>query len=240
MLIKALENFLFPPKCIICKNSVREYDTICQECWKSIKQIHYPYCAKCSNPFEFDMIDENNNICLSCINTPPLYVKNRSAFVYNKTISKLVLRFKFFDDTYLKKFMAKSMVNASADIINNIDILIPVPIHKKRLRERKYNQSLLLCKEIAKMTNKIILDDFLLKKEHTKPQSLLPSSERTKNLKNKFMINEKYNKKLFIGKSFCIVDDVMTTGSTINECVRTINKFGIKNVYSMTFAKTNK
>ncbi|GMO62230.1 MAG: ComF family protein [Rickettsiales bacterium] len=235
-LLDFLVRLLFPPKCMVCKRIITEYDTICPECWAKVKKIQRPFCAKCSEPLEFKISDDD--ICLNCLKNEPLYIKSRTAFIYNKFISKIIMRFKFYDETYLKTFMAKNMIDASADIIAQIDILIPVPLHKNRLRQRKYNQSLLLCKEIAKRTGKIVITDFLYKSKHTIPQAKLNQISRKENLKNNFKINKKY-KGLYKDKNFAIVDDVITTGTTINECVKILNRRGIKNVYAISFAKTS-
>jgi ComF family protein len=138
--------------------------------------------------------------------------------------------------------MAKNMIAKANDIIEKIDILIPVPLHKKRLIERKYNQSLLLCREITKRTNKKTIANFLFKIKHTKAQVKLNEKDRVSNLKKTFFVNEKYLKEIenYKNLNFAIIDDVVTTGTTINECTKALNNAGIKNVYSMTFAKTIK
>ena len=229
---------IFPPKCVLCGKIVETDDTLCCDCWKKVEFIHKPFCDKCSTPFEFKISEDD--ICLACIKNKPLYIKARSAFVYDNEISKLIFKFKFYDKMYLKRFMAKCMVNASADIIDKIDIFIPIPLHKKRLIFRKYNQSLLLANEIAKLTNKNVIYNFLCKTKHTAPQATLKQSDRKSNLKNKFAFNEEYLDRIseFKNLNFAIIDDVMTTGSTINECIKVLNDVGIKNVYAMTFAKT--
>jgi len=132
------------------------------------------------------------------------------------------------------------MLQASQDIIDNIDIFIPVPIHKKRLMERKYNQSQLLAEEMANKTGKKCIPDFLCKTKHTMPQARLERDQRLKNLSNKFAINQKYLNMLkqYRSMSFAIIDDVVTTGSTVSECTKTLNKAGIRNVYVIGFAKT--
>ena len=136
--------------------------------------------------------------------------------------------------------MAKLMVEASKDIIDNIDILIPIPLHKKRLIFRKYNQSLLLAEEIAKLTNKKVIYNFLYKNKHTVPQVKLKQKDRIENIKGKFSINKEYLDKIkeYKNLNFALVDDVVTTGSTIKECIKTLNKSGIKNIYVISFAKT--
>ncbi|MDR2527019.1 MAG: ComF family protein [Rickettsiales bacterium] len=233
--LKIFLRFLYPPKCVICGKIIQEYDALCENCWSNVKQIVRPFCNKCSSPIEFDISEDS--ICGACMKEEPKYIKARSAFIYNKAISNVITRFKFFDETYLKRFMALNMVRASQDILDNIDILIPVPLHKKRLRQRKYNQSLLLCEEISKLTKKSFISDFLYKKKHTKQQSSLRKRERLLNLRGKFAVSEKYLGQ-YADKNIAIVDDVMTTGTTINECIKAMNKNKIKNIYVITFAKT--
>ena len=238
--IKNFINLIFPAKCILCGKIIEEYDSLCENCWNEIKFIEKPFCDKCSTPLENKILD--TDLCIKCLNNENLFIKSRSGVVYNDKTSKIILDFKFYDKIFLKKFIAKTMLKASHDIINDIDILIPVPLHKRRLIFRKYNQSLFLALELGKISNKKVINDFLIKNKHTIPQSKLNKGDRLKNLKNKFSINEKYLKNINTYKNlnFAIIDDVMTTGSTINECVKTLNVVGIKNVYSITFAKTVK
>ncbi|MDD2840095.1 MAG: ComF family protein [Rickettsiales bacterium] len=231
-------NLIFPPKCLLCGKIVEEYNTLCHDCWHNIQFIQKPFCNKCSTPLQLRISD--NDLCGNCLKNPPLYTKSRSAIAYNEETAKIIFKFKFYDKPHIKKFMAKTMIKASQDILNNIDILIPIPLHKKRLIFRKYNQALLLANEIGKLSNKKVIYNFLLKKKHTTPQAKLKEVERAKNLKDKFCINSKYLKNIrnYKNLNFAIIDDVMTTGSTINECVKILNKVGIKNVYAITFAKT--
>jgi ComF family protein len=229
---------IFPPKCCLCEKIVEDENSLCLECWEKIKFIKPPFCCKCSSPLEFNISDED--ICLSCIKNNPSYIKLRSAVVYDRNSARIIFKFKFFDKMHLKKFMAKCMAKSAEDILENVDILIPVPLHKKRLVMRKYNQSKLLSDELAKITKKKTIYDFLYKNAHTIPQAKLKQNERMTNLKNKFSINPKYLKDLDKYKhlNFAIVDDVVTTGSTVNECTKTLNEAGIKNVYVISFAKT--
>lgn len=213
---------------------------MCSKCWEKVEFIHKPFCNKCSTPLQVKISEDD--LCASCLKEIPLYVKSRSAVVYNDESAKIIFKFKFYDGIYAKRFMAKNMFKASQDIINDIDILIPVPLHKKRLIFRKYNQALILANEIGKLSNKKVIYNFLIKRKHTTPQAKLKQTERVKNLKDKFCINPKYLKDIsdYKNLNFAIIDDVMTTGSTINECIKILNKAGIKSVYAITFAKTVK
>lgn len=237
-LLNFIIKLIFPPKCPLCEKIVEEDETLCKDCWEKIKFIKEPFCDKCSSPLEYKA--SKKVICAHCIQTKPLYVKLRSAVVYNSFVSKIIFKFKFYDKIHLKKFMAKLMVNAAQDIIKDIDILIPIPLHKKRLIFRKYNQSLLLVEEIAKLTNKQVIYNFIYKNKHTVPQVKLKQKDRIENIKGKFSINENYLKEIdkYKNLNFAIIDDVVTTGSTIKECIKVLNKAGIKNVYVISFAKT--
>lgn len=239
-LLKNILKIIFPHKCILCEKVIDEENSLCANCWEKIKFIQKPFCCKCSTPLEFEASEYD--LCLNCLKNEPLYIKSRSAVIYNHEVARILFRFKFYDKIYLKSFIAKSMIKHSEDILNNIDILIAIPMHKKRLIFRKYNQSLLLAKEIAKITGKKIIYNFLYKTEHTKPQASLRQKDRLNNLKGKFLVNKKYlnNIEKYKDYNFAIIDDVMTTGSTINECVKVLNDCGIKNVYAITFAKTVK
>lgn len=238
MIFTKIMDFLFPPKCVLCGKIIEDKNSLCTDCWKKIYFIKKPYCDKCSSPFEFQI--SSNDLCLSCIKSKPLFIKSRSAVIYNEYAAKIIFRFKFYDKIELRTFLAKSMINAAFDIIDNIDIFIPIPLHKKRLIMRKYNQSLILAETIAKITGKKLINDFLCKKKHTTPQAKLKQKDRIKNLKNIFAVKDKYSNNIneYKNLNFAIVDDVMTTGSTINECIKELNGAGIKNVYAITFAKT--
>ena len=237
-IVNRILRIIFPPKCVLCDKIVEDEDSLCCDCWKKIRFINRPFCDRCSAPFEFKVADDD--ICLTCMKNEPLYVKSRSAVVYNSDVAKIIFKFKFYDKIHMKRFMGKCMCRAASDIIDNINILIPIPLHKKRLIHRKYNQSLLLADEIAKNSGKIVLHDFLYKTKHTVPQASLKQNERQNNLKNKFAINPKYLKdiKKYENLGFAIVDDVITTGSTINESIKVMREAGINNIYAISFAKT--
>ena len=235
---KKILKIIFPPKCLICGKIIENDNSFCCECWKKIAPIEKPYCSKCSTPLDFKVSD--SDLCGSCLKNNYSFIKSRSAFAYNNIISKVVFKYKFYDDISLAKFMSHKMVHASRDIIDNIDMLVVVPMHKKRLIFRKYNQALLLANEISKITLKPVINDFLIKTKHTTPQAKLKQKNRKTNVVNTFSINKKYLNDIdsYINIRFAIVDDVMTTGSTLNECTKALNKVGINNVYVITFAKT--
>lgn len=240
-ILHKLLDFVYPSLCISCKEIIGKDNTLCPKCWSQLKFVQSPCCNICSMPLKYKISE--NDICPSCIRKTPLYNQAKAVFAYNDIIAKIIYRFKYYDQTHLSKFFAKIMFDHSGDILEKIDIIIPTPLHKKRLNFRKYNQSGLLAKNIAKLSGRKCVLDFLQRKKEVKPQVELKGQDRMKNLKSVFCINPKYlnNERLcddYEGKSFLLIDDVMTTGTTINECTKILLKNGAKSVYVLTIAKT--
>jgi ComF family protein len=234
-------NFIYPPLCVFCKKLIEDENAfLCVECWSKLKFIQEPCCNICSTPLKYKISE--NDICASCIKQIPLYNKAKAVFVYNDAIAKLIYKFKYYDNTHLSDFFAKIMVKRAGDILNKIDIIIPTPLHKKRLEIRKYNQSGLLATKISKLSKKQCVVDLLQRKKHVAPQVKLKGERRITNLKSVFQINPKYVDKkknlCYTNKSYLLIDDVMTTGTTINECVKILLRKGAKSVYALTIAKT--
>lgn len=237
-LFQFILNILYPNHCISCKNIINSDKTFCINCWKKLQFINKPCCSICSEPFKFNIFDEDELLCGNCIKKKPYFDKAISCFIYNKTISRTILQFKFFKKTFLSKVLVKFLLISTKDVINEVDYLIPVPIDIKRLRWRGYNQSLLLTKELSKKTNKPIIEDLLIKHKYTIPQARLKNKDRKKNLKNVFSFNEKYFD-LIQNKNIAILDDVMTTGTTVNECAKILKQQGVNKVFVFTIAKTS-
>jgi ComF family protein len=153
--------------------------------------------------------------------------------LYDDNTKKLVHNFKFSKKTYLAYHMAEIMGDKLLKSNLEIDYMIPVPIHKNKKRKRGFNQSELLCKYISKRTN--IKTDYktLIKYNETLEQNKLNKMERQKNLKNAFRVVHNEN---MVNKNILLVDDVFTTGSTIDACCDSLNKLKPKNIYSITFS----
>ena len=160
----------------------------------------------------------------------------RSAFVYDDISKNMLLLLKFFDKTSCASTLAKFMVHAGSDIIKEKpDLIIPVPLHYMRLIKRKYNQSALLANEISKLTD-IKCDLFSLKRcKNTVPQVKFAGRERIRNIRGAFVVKKPENIK---GKNIVLIDDVMTTGSTLKECAIALKKAGAKKIYALTAART--
>ena len=146
---KKIIELLFPNQCLSCGQLIGQEGAFCNECWQKLQFITDPKCKICSHPFEFQV--EDALICAQCCAKKPSYDKAVSIFAYNHLIKKIVGDFKYRDTTYLAKKFARILFNHSSDLINNADLIVPVPLHKKRLRKRKFNQALLLAQELSKI-----------------------------------------------------------------------------------------
>lgn len=229
-------DILYPYKCPSCKTIVNSDLVFCSDCWKKLQFITKPTCQICGTPIQFSV--SNDIICAKCLLKKPCYDKAISCFVYNKTISKAIFEFKFYQKTFLSDFFAKFIINSIYDILNEVDYIVPVPVSLKRLRWRGFNQALLLARSIGKSTNKEVLPDLIIKIKHTQAQVKLKNKERIKNLDSAFDINRKYLNKI-VDKNILIIDDVITTGTTVNECSKIIKKFKTNKIFVASIAKTS-
>jgi len=236
---KKILNLFFPFQCPIC-NTIVNKSNICDICWKQLIFIQQPFCSKCHHPFEVE--SNKSTLCINCITNKIYFKKSTSILIYNKTSGTLISKLKYKDQTNIAKFAAKLMSEHSQDFLkeNNIDLIVSIPMHKKKLQQRKYNQSALLAKKLAQLNNIEFILDFLIKTKNTKPQTTLKQKDRKTNLQNTFSLNLKYSLKNFRNKNILLIDDVFTTGSTLNECAKILVKNEIKNIYCLTLAKTKK
>jgi competence protein ComFC len=186
------------------------------------------------------MLDANNSygvVCVDCLESKYYFDRAFSVFNYEKIIASVILKFKFSRKMFLSKFLAKFLFMKYKEIDERIDYIIPVPMHIKKLRQRGYNQSLMLAYELSKLVNIPCVYDMLLKQKNTRAQIGSSHIARKRNLKSAFSMKEKY-KGLFFDKNVLIVDDVMTTGTTASECAKVLKTNGIGKVFVLSVAKT--
>ncbi len=234
-LLSQIIKIFLPPRCIKCGAVLSDDDGLCPTCFQELNFITAPYCYKCGHPFE-EAVSGKKLLCASCMRkkkTP--FRLNRSALCYDDSSKDLILALKFMDKTENAKTLAKWLCLAGYDIWQEgVDVLVPVPLHYKRLIKRRYNQSALLVKELSKLTG--IEADYmsLIKHKSTKPQVQFSGHERVKNVKGVFSV--KHMEKIK-GKRVVLIDDVMTTGSTLKECALALKKAGAKSVDTLTVAR---
>ncbi len=185
--------------------------------------------------FEFEQAGDNG-WCLSCLQSPPEFEQARSALKYDDHSRQLILAFKHGDQLHLVTSFAHWMIQAGQEIIDQADILIPVPLHRWRLLSRRYNQASLLAHEIARQCGKEVFPDGLLRTRATQTQGHLSYKERSKNVSNAFRINPAHEENV-VGKRILLIDDVYTTGSTVNECAAELKTAGAAAIDVLTIAR---
>ncbi len=231
-------DILFPLRCIICKSKVQNDGALCTECFKSIHFITYPYCAICGTPFPYNV--GPGALCGKCMADPPPYNKARAVFIYNEHSAKLVTDFKYGDKLQGYKHFGRWMEERGSELLEKCDMLVPVPLHRRRFFDRRYNQSALLCHAIRRFSGVKVIPDMLIRRKNTVPQTTLPKQTRQKNVANAFILNKRYSNNRYSpkGKSITIVDDVMTTGATIKACAKILKRAGASNVFVLTLGMT--
>lgn len=234
-IFRSILNSILPPRCIRCGAILSGDDGLCPDCFNEMSFISSPYCRRCGHPFD-DVPDGHQLLCGSCLkNKRTPFRFSRSAFRYDDGSKSLVLGLKFLDKTENAKVLARWLQNAGRDIWNEgVDVIIPVPLHYLRLVKRRYNQSALLARELHKLVNIPVDFDSVERHKNTRPQVEFSGHERIRNVKGAFRV--KYPKKIK-GQRIVLIDDVLTTGSTLKECALALKKAGAKSVDTLTVAR---
>lgn len=228
-------DFIIPPLCPICKKRVLLTHGLCSECFSKIHFICRPYCEICGKPFEFDIPEETR--CGACCKKNPIFTKARSAFIYDSFSAKLILPFKHSDHLELAPLLTNLLYRAGADLLADTDLIIGVPLHLFRHIKRKYNQADVLAKRLAEKSHIPYHSTILTRKRATISQGHMKAAERKRNVAGAFGIK---NKHLIKDKNILLIDDVFTTGATINECSKILLKNGAAKVFVLTLARVVK
>lgn len=232
MLIERILDIIFPRRCVFCGDLIDSAD-VCTECWKKVFWISEPFCDICGKPLDYS----SQVSCHSCLSSKFFFDKARAVFVYDDITKNAILNFKNREASYMAKTFASWLYRTGSEILDKTHIITSVPMYKTRLLRRMFNQSALLTNELSKLC-RIDRNNMLLKKiNSTHTQEGLTMEERKTNLTGVFAFNEQF-KYLVEGKNITIVDDVLTTGSTISECAKVLKQNGAKAVYALTLAKT--
>lgn len=232
---KQFVDLLIPLRCAKCGVILDHRQGLCGDCWSLIPFITKPYCACCGLPFEFEI--EEGALCGTCSHTHPPYKTARSVFVYGIHSKDLILRFKHTDAIHSAPLFAEWMSRLVQDIEN--PLCIPVPLHWTRLFMRTYNQAGLLAQEIAKLKGWVYAPSLLVRKRRTPSQGHLSKNSRTKNIERAFAVPLGKKKELF-DKTIILVDDVFTTGATLNACAKVLLRAGVKEVHAVTLGRAVK
>ena len=238
-----LVDWLYPPRCRACGGTIygRDAEYFCGVCWPKIRLVSHPLCNRCGRPFPDAGGDDHH--CAACLTRTPYFVRARAWGCYPREeitehpLRQVVQKFKYGRKVSLGKPLGRLMAQGCQEFLDacHVDLIIPLPLHPKRLRWRGFNQSLLLARQVSHMVQ-VPIDPFALhRNRETPPQTQLTEDERRKNVRGAFAID---TGKPFKEKSVLLVDDVYTSGATVNECSRVLVRGGAKEVYVLTLART--
>ena len=227
---EVLTELLFPPRCPICdKIQKMKEKGICPECRKKIRYIREPRCMKCSK----QLSDEEQEYCKDCTERDHFYKQGRALFDY-RAIDRAIYKFKYKGRKEYGEILGEEMAYFLGDYIHRIkpDALIPVPMYPAKKRVRGYNQAEVLADMLGKYLNVPVRADLVKRVKNTRALKALNRKERLNNLKNAFNL-EGNGVKL---NTIIIVDDIYTTGSTIDAVAKVFLKAGVENIYFVTLA----
>ncbi len=230
---------LLPPQCLRCGTLVEEQGALCLECWQGVTFISQPHCAICGLPFEFTMQASDfsgGSLCGSCVRQRPVFERARAVLAYDDASSPFILTFKHADRTEAAPAFARWMARAGADVLENADLITPVPLHWSRLFRRRYNQAALLGQSLSALSGVPAIPDLLVRKRATPSQGRFSPSARRRNVSGAFAVRDKYVQSI-TDKRIVLVDDVLTTGATASAVTKALLKAGAGAVDVLTLGR---
>jgi len=230
---KHIIDYILPKRCMACAELTQDGGGFCSSCWREFEFITKPFCISCGRSFALDIAE--GHICLGCLKAKPHYDSARSLFKFNAISKKVIHAFKYYDKTILATNFAEMLCLRYMDEISDANLIIPVPMHKLKRLMRMYNQAALLASAIGAYLQKPVSFNILKKTKWTKPQTLLPRKSRLTNIAGSIAIENSDN---VIGKNIILIDDVMTTGTTISLCAKLLKKAGAKKIVVLCIAST--
>ncbi len=229
----AFVDVVTPPKCLKCRDAVTAGATLCIPCWQKLKFLDEPVCDSLGTPFEYD--EGPGMLSPEAIADPPEWDKARAATAFDDGSRHLIHLLKYQDTQEAGAMMARMMLGAGRKVIAEADVLIPVPLHRYRLWQRRFNQAAYLAAIIARQAEKPLAVDVLVRDKRTRQQVGLTAEERRKNVRRAFSVAPEKRPHVE-GKTVLLIDDVRTTGATVGACARTLKDSGAVHVHVLTFA----
>ena len=223
-----------PPQCASCRAPLGDGAGLCAACWSKLSLIEPPYCARLGIPFTYD--PGPGLLSMEAIANPPAYDRARAAVRYDEIARALVLAFKYGDRLDLAPMMGRWMARAGGALLPNADALIPVPLHWRRLWARRFNQSAALARAISEISGVPVVDGALRRVRATPQQVGLSKPERADNVQGAFRV-PRDRKSEISSRRLILIDDVLTSGATVDTCARALLRAGAAHVDVLVFAR---
>ena len=232
----SLIDFFFPPLCLVCKRPLLSYERafLCGSCIADLTFIDSPLCCSCGILFTSRAGDDH--LCGNCMESPPHFDRARAAGVYAGTLRNAIHQFKYRGGLMFAKPLGQLLAEHGSRLltVEAIDLIVPVPLHRRRLRQRGYNQSLELARHVGACWTIPVAPEWLVRNRETPQQTALSRQERDRNMRGAFA----WNGPSLGDKRVVLIDDVYTSGATANECAGVLKKSGAGTVEVLTLAHT--
>jgi len=210
-------DLLLPPTCMLCSAPVEAPGLLCGECFGELTAAGEPCCLCCGVPFDLAWHAAEGGLCQRCLDTPPQFERARGALLYDNASRRLVLPFKHGDRIEFAAILGRLMARSGATLLREADVLVPVPLHRRRLFVRRYNQAALLAQALGSMTGRRVLVDALARVTATQNLDGKTAAERRDEVATAFAVRSRRAGQLE-GRRVLLIDDVMTSGATAGAC----------------------
>jgi ComF family protein len=208
---------LLPPRCAACDNPVVVQGQLCAACFARTNFISAPFCSRCGVPFASAEQGGPRAECPACREDAPVFGRARAALRYDEQARRLILPLKHGDRLELAAILAPMMARAGWTLLEQADVLVPVPLHRRRLFQRKYNQAAVLALAVGGLSGRPVLPDALIRTRRTEPLDEKSPEERAREVAGSFQVRPSRTAGI-AGRRVLLVDDVMTSGATANAC----------------------
>ncbi len=227
-------DLILPAVCVSCGTLITHQNQLCPKCWSSLHLITPPLCDRLGIPLP-GYEGSGPHISVQAVTNPPVFSRARAAAHYSGIMRRLIVRFKFEDKHEPVPLFVSLMREAGRELLDDADLLVPVPLHRLRLLQRRFNQSALLAKGISRATSVPANVVALQRTRRTETQVGLNQEARLENVAKAFGVSAR-GRKSVLGKKIVLVDDVMTTGSTANACAAALLDSGAVRVDLLAIA----
>lgn len=232
--LRGLVGIVYPPTCIACQAATGEAQALCPACWRGIGFIERPYCERLGTPFPIDL--GTGLLSPAAIADPPVFARARAVCRFDGTARELVHRLKYGDHVELSLTLGRMMAQAGRELAADADLILPVPLHRTRLWRRRFNQAAALARIVSRETGLPLATTALTRIRRTRQQVGLTRPQRAENLQGAFHVSTAM-RSLIEDRRILLVDDVLTTGATVNAASRALLRAGASAVDVLTFAR---
>lgn len=232
----AATDLFFPPSCLHCREATESAGSLCPACWGQVRFIERPFCERLGTPFAMDLGAEGL-LSPEAVADPPAFGRARAVAQFDEgPVRELTHRLKYNDRLELAKPIGAWMARAGGDLLLDADLLMPVPLHRRRLMSRRFNQANALAQVVSAACG-VPVDPFALERvKPTAPQVRLSRSQRELNVQGAFRVREQFAAQVE-GRNIVLIDDVMTSGATVNAASRALLRARAKRVDVLVFAR---